>query len=84
MCIGLEKIVFYISLNNICKKFRFVEEEKLQAVNGEAFLQHLSILYIIEEEKGAIIKEIEVIHKLCCLDLVGLIQNYRKNSVFPL
>jgi len=41
VCIGLDKIVFYMSLNNIFQKFRFVKEEILQAVNGEAFLQHL-------------------------------------------
>lgn len=51
MCIGLDNIVFYMSLNNICKKFRFVEEEKLQTVNGEAFLQHISILNLTQEDR---------------------------------
>lgn len=64
MCIGLDKIVFYMSLNNICKKFRFVQEEKLQAANGEAFLRHLSILNVPQEEKGGIVKEMEVIHTI--------------------
>lgn len=64
MCIGLDKIVFYMSLNNICKKFGFVQEEKIQAVNGEAFLQHLSILNVTQEEKRGIVKEMKLIHKI--------------------
>lgn len=40
-----------MSLNNIYQKFRFVKEEISQAVNGQAFLQHLEILNVTQEQK---------------------------------
>lgn len=85
MCIGLDKIVFYMSLNKRrLQEIQVCGEKKLQAVNEETFLQHLSILNVTQEEKGGVGKEMEVIHKLCCSDLVGLIKNYRQRiECFP-
>lgn len=42
------------------------------------------MLKVTQEEKGGIVKEMEVIHKLCWSDLVDLIKNDRqKTECFP-